>query len=82
MTLPASPSLPQDVRQLLFVAGFACVAMLPSRADNQQIPAGTIGSLTTKQAAPPKTKRILDDALTAKTRAALQAAMDSVVDVK
>jgi hypothetical protein len=74
-----SPRLARDVRKLLFAAGLACVAVVPAPAQTHlQIPAGTTGSLTSGAVPPGKTKKILADALTPKTRATLQAAMDSV----
>jgi hypothetical protein len=75
---------PHLVQKLILVAGLACVTALPIRAQSQQIPAGTTGSLgsgpTTK--AGTKQKKILHDALTTKTRAKLQAAMDANPDVR
>ena len=72
------PHLVRDIRKLLFAAGMACVAILPASAQSQkQIPAGTTGSLASNGTQPPKTKRILAQALTPQTRATLQAAMDS-----
>ncbi len=72
------PYLVRDIRKLLFAAGLACVAVLPVSAQSQkQIPAGTTGTLASSGTQPPKTKRILAQALTPQTRATLQAAMDS-----
>jgi hypothetical protein len=76
-----SPLLGRDIRKLVFAAGLACVAVVPGHAQTHlQIPAGTTGTLTSGGAQPPKTKKILADALGPKTRATLQAAMDSMGD--
>ncbi len=67
-----------DIRKLLFAAGLACVAIVPAVAQPQgQIPAGSTRSLAANGNQPPKTKKILAEALTPETRATLQAAMDS-----
>jgi hypothetical protein len=50
---------------------------VPLMAQSQQIPAGSTSGLATGSPAPAATKKILHDALTAKTRAKLQEAMDS-----
>ena len=78
MNRPVQPlRLTRDIRKLLFAAGLACVAILPVTADQKQIPAGTTGTLSSTGNQPPKTKKILAEALAPKTRATLQAAMDS-----
>jgi hypothetical protein len=71
------------VQNLLLAAGVACVAALPVQGQTQQIPAGTTGSLSSNSSTKPgtKQKKILHDALTPKTRATLQAAMDANPDV-
>jgi hypothetical protein len=73
-----SPLLGRDIRKLIFAAGLACVAVAPVSAQTHvQIPAGTTSTLT-GGTQPPKTKKILAEALGPKTRATLQAAMDSM----
>jgi len=57
-----SPLLGRDIRKLIFAAGLA----------------GTTSTLTAGGTQPPKTKKILAEALGPKTRATLQAAMDSM----
>ena len=74
-----SPLLGRDIRKLIFAAGLACVAVAPASAQTHvQIPAGTTSPLTAGGTQPPKTKKILAEALGPKTRATLQAAMDSM----
>ncbi len=72
--------LSHHLRALLLVAGLACVGLTSSRADSQQIPAGSTSNLTSTTPAPAKSKKILHDALTPSTRAKLQAAMDATPD--
>lgn len=72
--------LAHNLRAMLLVAGSACVGLTSSRADSQQIPAGSTSSLTSAKPAPAKSKKILHDALTPSTRAKLQAAMDATPD--
>ncbi len=70
--------VPREVQALLLAAGLACVATLPVSAQTQ-IPAGSTGGLSSNPTSKPgtKQKKMLHDALTPKTRATLQAAMDA-----